>query len=140
MTLPKRNTTNPTLGVLRCSCGAVKTVHKAKGNRKGSLYTICEQCGTDQRNGATVQAKWAAYVDSVEALEASEADAKADHAAPPVASAPIVVAGPKPTETDTATPNAIQTPPPAVDTPSSVWPIVRGVLLGAVFGGLAARF
>ncbi|MBV7296830.1 hypothetical protein [Enterovibrio paralichthyis] len=139
MSLPKRNTTNPALGVLRCGCGDVKTVHMAKGNRKGALYTICDQCGTDQRNGAPVQAKWATHFESVEALEAHEAEGVAVEAAPAVVSAPVIEPEPKPEPVALATPKAVP-PPAADDTPSSVWPILRGILLGAVFGGLAARF
>ncbi|MEI8612062.1 hypothetical protein P4S70_25665 [Enterovibrio sp. Hal110] len=142
--MPTRNTTNATLGVLRCECGDVKTVHKAKGNRKGSLYTICDQCGTDQRNGATVQAKWAKHVASVEDLTAAEAEPVTDEAAPPAASSAIVEADPIPTPPPLAKPKGTVTREPLTHEPKpdtgSAWPIIRGVLLGALFGGLAARF
>ncbi|OOF25730.1 hypothetical protein [Salinivibrio sp. IB872] len=78
MTLPARKTKNPAIGVKRCSCGDVMTIHRATGTRQGTLYSICEKCGVDQRNGAAPQAYFADYVDSLEALEAAESVPQAE--------------------------------------------------------------
>ncbi|OOE92846.1 hypothetical protein BZG76_06065 [Salinivibrio sp. AR647] len=73
MTLPKRKTKNEAIGVKRCGCGDVMTIHRAAGTRAGTLYSICDKCGVDQRNGDAPQAFFADHVDSLEALAASEA-------------------------------------------------------------------
>jgi hypothetical protein len=73
VTLPKRKTQNPAIGVKRCGCGDVMTIHRAKGTRAGTLYSICDKCGVDQRNGDTPQAFFADHFDSLEALEAAPA-------------------------------------------------------------------
>lgn len=43
------------VGALECACGHAATVLQ---NRAGYLYTQCPLCGTDQRNGAAVQADY----------------------------------------------------------------------------------
>lgn len=53
--LPRNGSKNPVEGVIRCSCGEVATVHRPRGKRSRFLYTICPQCGTDQRTGNPVQ-------------------------------------------------------------------------------------
>lgn len=73
MTLPKRKTKNAAIGVKRCGCGEVMTIHRAAGTRAGTLYSICDKCGVDQRNGDTPQSFFADHFDSLEALEAAPA-------------------------------------------------------------------
>ena len=53
--LPRNGSKNPVEGVIRCSCGEVATVHRPRGKRSKFLYSICPQCGTDQRTGNPVQ-------------------------------------------------------------------------------------
>lgn len=53
--LPQSGSRNPVLGVVRCTCGQVATVHRPKGKRAAYLYTICPDCGTDQRTGKPFQ-------------------------------------------------------------------------------------
>ncbi|WP_416308541.1 hypothetical protein [Neptunicella sp. SCSIO 80796] len=54
--IPNRDSKNPVIGVFRCDCGDVATVHNPKGKRSGHYYSICS-CGTDQRSGEHRQ-KW----------------------------------------------------------------------------------
>lgn len=67
--VPNRASKNPVLGVIRCDCGEPATVHNPKGKRSGRYYTMCDECGTDQRAGDTRQAKIRAeMVETVEQL------------------------------------------------------------------------
>jgi hypothetical protein len=54
--VPSRGSKNPIVGVIRCECGDVASVHDPKGKRAGYFYTICDQCKTDQRSGEPRQA------------------------------------------------------------------------------------
>lgn len=56
-TIPNRNSKNPVIGVIRCDCGLPATVHNPRGKRSGRYYTMCDECGTDQRAGDTRQTK-----------------------------------------------------------------------------------
>ena len=66
--LPKRNSKNPILGVNRCECGEVRTIHRPKGTRKNFLYSICNECGTNQQTGDAIQAKMRAFFATTEEL------------------------------------------------------------------------
>ncbi|CAG22821.1 hypothetical protein [Photobacterium profundum] len=52
---PTRASINPTVGGQRCECGDVRTLHRSRGKRSKFLYSMCDQCGTDQRTGDPVQ-------------------------------------------------------------------------------------
>ena len=56
-TIPNRSSKNPVIGVIRCDCGLPATVHNPRGKRSGRYYTMCDECGTDQRAGDTRQTK-----------------------------------------------------------------------------------
>lgn len=67
--LPSSGSKNPVIGVLRCPyCNEAATVHEA--NRRGRhRYTICPDCGTDQKTGKPFQSYIAAnMVDSLDDL------------------------------------------------------------------------
>lgn len=70
--LPVRKSANPVLGVNRCECGDIRTIHQAKGKRSKFLYSICDTCGTDQRTGRPVQEKLQQYFETMPELLASE--------------------------------------------------------------------
>ncbi|MGR5149663.1 hypothetical protein ACQKP8_24335 [Photobacterium alginatilyticum] len=154
---PVRKSTNPTLGGMRCRCGDVMTIHQAKGKREKFLYSTCDICGTDQRTGKRLQDSWSRYFTTMDELLASEqtkpepqnngqqdepdcVTEKTSQALPetgsesrnPEATAPPAVSAtsrtatqpPKPTQTDT----------------KPFWAIFRGIVLGAIFGGVITRF
>ena len=75
--IPARNSKNPVVGVVRCpgfGCDCIATVHKAQGNRKGLVYLICDECGTDQSAGKSRQEKIKSNMHPcIESLEKAEA-------------------------------------------------------------------
>ncbi|MCG7500047.1 hypothetical protein MHO82_24595 [Vibrio sp. Of7-15] len=82
LTMPKRNSKNPVLGINRCDCGNVRTIHRPKGTRKKFLYSICDDCGTNQQTGAAIQAKMSTYFSTVEELINHEHTLETQHTEP----------------------------------------------------------
>lgn len=48
---------NEVLGYITCEAGGRATVHQTKRGKGRYLYTRCDCCGCDQRNGAAVQSR-----------------------------------------------------------------------------------
>lgn len=48
---------NDVIGYIKCESGGRATVHQTKRGKGRYLYTRCECCGCDQRNGAAVQTR-----------------------------------------------------------------------------------
>ena len=72
--LPTRKSTNPALGVKRCGCGDVLTIHQSRGKRANFYYSICDTCGTDQRTGAPVQKRLAEFFPTLSELAEYETE------------------------------------------------------------------
>lgn len=82
-TIPNRSSKNSVLGVIRCDCGEPATVHNPRGKRSGRYYTMCDECGTDQRAGDTRQAKIRAeMVQTIEELPPLVNQVKAEKVEP----------------------------------------------------------
>jgi hypothetical protein len=97
-TIPNRSSKNPVMGVIRCDCGEPATVHNPRGKRSGRYYTMCNECGTDQRAGDTRQSKIRAeMVRTIEEL-------------PPLVN-PVKAEAPKPAEAVEAVTEAEKTEP-----------------------------
>lgn len=48
---------NDVIGYIKCEAGSRATVHQTKRGKGRFLYTRCDCCGCDQRNGAAVQTR-----------------------------------------------------------------------------------
>lgn len=82
-TIPNRSSKNPVIGVIRCDCGQPATVHNPRGKRSGRYYTMCDECGTDQRAGDTRQAKIRAeMVQTIEELNPLSSHGEPEKAEP----------------------------------------------------------
>ncbi|MGF1786461.1 hypothetical protein L4D00_11755 [Photobacterium swingsii] len=159
---PARNTANPTIGGQRCECGDVRTVHQARGKRANFLYSVCDNCGTDQRTGDPVQTKFKAHYPSMAALLAAEQatnqsdpvtlpegiEANGNHQEPESIAQETPPALQKPSgessDSEATTTTATSRKPNQTETESQTekpafWAIVRGVVLGAICGGVISR-
>lgn len=83
MTLPKRTSKNPTIGVIRCGCGDVATVHNYRGQRSKYRYSICETCGCNMSVKEAYQEKLNNHFYSVEDLEQTETETENHHTPQP---------------------------------------------------------
>jgi len=154
---PVRKSTNPTLGGMRCRCGDVMTIHQAKGKREKFLYTTCDICGTDQRTGRRLQNSWSRHFTTIDELLASEqtkpeplTDGQQDKPDSIAEKAPKTLpeTGSESRDSEAKTPSAVspasrtatQPPKPAQTDAKPFWPIFRGIVLGAIFGGVITRF
>ncbi|MGR5064684.1 hypothetical protein [Photobacterium sp. DNB22_13_2] len=150
--MPVRASANKVEGVNRCECGNVRTIHRARGKRSKYLYAICDDCGTNQQTGTFWQSRFEQHYPSIEALHQAEQ-------APPIVesvSEPEPNVEPEQTELDTELTNEsaeVETktkPQPSqtktehetqTDAKPSGWKsVIAGVVLGALTGGMIARF
>lgn len=76
--LPIRKSTNPAIGVRRCGCGDLMTIHQSRGKRANFYYSICDTCGTDQRTGAPVQKKLGDFFPTLTELTEHESETKTE--------------------------------------------------------------
>ncbi|KLV00278.1 hypothetical protein ABT56_22720 [Photobacterium aquae] len=142
--MPVRTSTNKVEGINRCECGAIRTIHRARGKRAKFLYSICDDCGTNQQTGKYWQDKFNIHYPSVEALHQAEQ---------PEEKEVITVSVPEPiTEPETknetvtasqqepqANPKPQQTEPEG-EKPAGFWRFVLGgLVLGALTGGVVTR-
>ncbi|MGR5142047.1 hypothetical protein ACQKPX_10260 [Photobacterium sp. DNB23_23_1] len=150
--MPVRASANKVEGVNRCECGNVRTIHRARGKRSKYLYAICDDCGTNQQTGKYWQSRFELHYPTIEALN------QAEQTAPVVASEPEAepIVEPELTEldadlaTETAQPVTKAEPQPSQSEPESEtqpdakpsgWKsVIAGVVLGALTGGMIARF
>ncbi|AJR08660.1 hypothetical protein C9J03_11905 [Photobacterium gaetbulicola] len=146
--MPVRASANKVEGINRCECGNVRTIHRARGKRSKYLYAICDDCGTNQQTGKYWQSRFEQHYPTIEALH------QAEQAAPVVESegepeSNIEPELPEPeTESVVAVtdvePQPSQTEPEPEtqsDAKPSGWKsVIAGVVLGALTGGMIARF
>lgn len=150
--MPVRASANKVEGINRCECGNVRTIHRARGKRAKYLYAICDDCGTNQQTGTFWQSRFEQHYPTIEALH------QAEQPAPVVVSEgePKPKIEPEQTELDTkletettqaiteVEPQTSQTEPEYESQPDakpSGWKsVIAGVVLGALTGGMIARF
>ncbi|MGF1723618.1 hypothetical protein [Photobacterium nomapromontoriensis] len=70
--MPVRKSTNQVEGINRCECGKIRTIHRARGKRAKFLYSICDDCGTNQQTGAFWQSRFNVHYPAIEALTEAE--------------------------------------------------------------------
>lgn len=143
LTMPKRNSKNPVLGINRCDCGNVRTIHRPKGTRKNFLYSICDDCGTNQQTGDAIQAKMRVYFATPEELVDHEA-----HSTPPVESGSPdqqgdgsnVLDGSGDTSADPEPDSRVPAPPSPPKKKKAPWlAVLTGVVVGIATGGAIVR-
>ena len=132
-TIPNRSSKNPVIGVIRCDCGLPATVHNPRGKRSGRYYTMCDECGTDQRAGDTRQTKIRAeMVQTIEELAPLVNQVKAEK--------------PEPAEAVEANKSAVstvnepetETPPEETEKEPETKPISLFVVVGGLLGAALA--
>ncbi|UXI02757.1 hypothetical protein [Photobacterium sp. TY1-4] len=143
--MPVRTSTNKVEGINRCECGNVRTIHRARGKRAKFLYSICDDCGTNQQTGAYWQGKFKVHYPTLEALH------QAGQTAEPVVSEPKPEPVPEPKPAPQLTePEAIPVPAPVKAEPKqpepepenkpSMWKaVLTGIILGGLTGGAITR-
>ncbi|MGF1734345.1 hypothetical protein [Photobacterium satsumensis] len=146
--MPARASANKVEGVNRCECGNVRTIHRARGKRSKYLYAICDDCGTNQQTGKFWQSRFELHYPTLEALHQAEQTVLV--VASKTEDEPNVE--PELTELDTeitqpvtkAEPQPSQSEPEQEaqsDSKPSGWKsVIAGVVLGALTGGMIARF
>ncbi|KHT64359.1 hypothetical protein RJ45_06940 [Photobacterium gaetbulicola] len=146
--MPVRASANKVEGINRCECGNVRTIHRARGKRAKYLYAICDDCGTNQQTGKYWQSRFEQHYPTIDALH------QAEQAAPVVEpkAEPEPNIEPELTEPETESvvavtdvePQPSQTEPKTDTQPDSKpsgWKsVIAGVVLGALTGGMIARF
>ncbi|MCW8330885.1 hypothetical protein MD588_19000 [Photobacterium sp. SDRW27] len=131
--MPVRTSTNKVEGINRCECGSVRTIHRARGKRAKFLYSICDDCGTNQQTGKFWQDKFNQYYSSVEALQEAERQPQEPEQSEPEAVADKVEPEPMPTETETLS-------EPEPETKPKAWRVIlTGIVLGGLTGGVITR-
>lgn len=131
--IPVRTSTNKVLGINRCECGCVRTIHRAKGKRAKFLYSICDDCGTNQQTGKFWQDKFNQHYPTVEALQEAERQTKEPEQSESEPVANIVEPESVPTETETL-------PEPEPETKPKAWRVIlTGIVLGGLTGGVITR-
>lgn len=157
--IPNRASKNPVIGVIRCDCGEPATVHNPKGRRSGHYYTMCSDCGTDQRSGEKRQQFIrSVMVPTVEELPALTLDApeksekltiteplpdiaskpEAEPAKPEIKPQQAVTEKPLKAATDTAYTVNDPLPENEPEDEPEIKPIGLFAIAGAVLGGLLA--
>lgn len=165
--MPVRNSTNPVEGINRCECGQVRTIHRARGKRSKFLYSICDDCGTNQQTGVFWQNRFKAHFPTIEALAESEQASNNVVCEPKTDTEQVANIEPKEpesltqetpetlpntshqggdseatrTETATGTSRTKPSEPTKSEEKPSTWKaIVAGIFIGALTGGAIARF
>lgn len=146
--MPVRKSTNQVEGINRCECGQVRTIHRARGKRAKFLYSICDDCGTNQQTGAFWQSRFKLNFPTVETL--TESEITPDSAV----IEPKTVTEPKPQQTipegESNTDQTEQEPHKQVSESTigddvtnekaiSWRVIITGIVLGGLTGGLITR-
>ncbi|WP_197068497.1 hypothetical protein, partial [Photobacterium gaetbulicola] len=146
--MPVRASANKVEGVNRCECGNVRTIHRARGKRAKYLYAICDDCGTNQQTGKYWQSRFEQHYPTIDALHQAEQGAPVVE--PEAEPEPNIE--PEQTEPETESVEAVtdvepqpsQTEPEPDTQPDakpSGWKsVIAGVVLGALTGGMIARF
>ncbi|UXI04657.1 hypothetical protein [Photobacterium sp. TY1-4] len=147
--MPVRTSTNKVEGINRCECGNVRTIHRARGKRAKFLYSICDDCGTNQQTGAYWQDKFKVHYPTLEALHQAEqaAESVVSEPKPEPKAEPVPEPKPAPQLTE---PEAIPVPAPAKTEPKqpepepenkpSIWKaVLTGIILGGLTGGAITR-
>tara|TARA_B100000700_G_scaffold23245_1_gene22500 strand:+ start:7976 stop:8452 length:477 start_codon:yes stop_codon:yes gene_type:complete len=138
--VPLRTSKNPVVGVVVCqSCGGACSVHQSKGKRAALLYTICDNCGTDQRTGAPIQEYWRSTMQpTLEALEENapaKPEVKPEKAEPeqPTEAAPIAAQ----TENEPAPEIKPEPEPKQTEKGKPITAIIFGLVFGGICGAAA---
>ena len=147
-TIPNRSSKNPVIGVIRCDCGLPATVHNPRGKRSGRYYTMCDECGTDQRAGDTRQTKIRAeMVQTIEELATLVNQVKAEKPEPAEAveavteaekSDPAEVLETNESAVSTVNEPETETPPEETENEPETKPISLFVVVGGLLGAALA--
>lgn len=147
-TIPNRSSKNPVIGVIRCDCGLPATVHNPRGKRSGRYYTMCDECGTDQRAGDTRQTKIRAeMVQTIEELAPLVNQVKAEKPEPAEAveavteaetSEPAEVLETNESAVSTVNEAVTETPPEETENEPETKPISLFVVVGGLLGAALA--
>lgn len=147
-TIPNRSSKNPVIGVIRCDCGLPATVHNPRGKRSGRYYTMCDECGTDQRAGDTRQTKIRAeMVQTIEELAPLVNQVKAEKPEPAEAveavteaekSDPAEVLETNESAVSTVNEPETETPPEETENEPETKPISLFVVVGGLLGAALA--
>ncbi|MGF1702514.1 hypothetical protein L4D09_19655 [Photobacterium makurazakiensis] len=148
--MPVRTSTNKVEGINRCECGNVRTIHRARGKRSKYLYSICDDCGTNQQTGQFWQSRFKVNFATLEELHQSEQPAVEQALEPEMLPESDTEVEPQQTEiiTEQVEPqsepetqtNSEQTEPVAEKKPSAWRAVIAGLVLGGLTGGLITRF
>jgi len=147
-TIPNRSSKNPVIGVIRCDCGLPATVHNPRGKRSGRYYTMCDECGTDQRAGDTRQTKIRAeMVQTIEELAPQVNQVKYENLEPAKAveaiteaetSEPAEVLETNESAVSTVNEPETETPPEETENEPETKPISLFVVVGGLLGAALA--
>lgn len=143
--LPIRKSTNPAIGVRRCGCGDLMTIHQSRGKRANFYYSICDTCGTDQRTGAPVQKKLGDFFPTLTELAEHESETKTEKPTikAPQAPSPPSGQGASVENSDIESETNRQPEPIASQKPTEesggFWGRALVVTVGVIVGGLTGR-